>query len=420
MSLRKILLLAGIALPVILLPCLPASAQRPDLPPEEVIIQALDNHPAVSAAQARVQSARAQEQMLRRGSHEFTLQGTVSRRSVDREGDYGEFDANITRPFRLPGKATMDRQAGALGVEVAHNMMEDVRHQTALTFSDLWHDWLTASALHRNDLLTAESLERSLRAVGRRAQLRDAAMLDVDQADSALAMAQAQAEVSRAQREEAQAKLAMIFPDVPLPQEAPDMADPVMPVEDVEGLRDHVIGRSHEIRAAEREAERLTVLARRARADRMPDPSLGVRLFSERGGMERGAGVVASIPLGGGNRKATSDHASAEAQAAQLDMARIRREVEAVAAADLSNVRARQAVWASMQRSAASAAAAATRTERGYTLGAIDLADSLLAQRQATEARRREIEARSDLLRAILKLRIDAHDIWTASEDHTD
>ena len=190
----------------------PAWAQRTDLPPEPWVAEALDSHPAVAAAQARVRSAEAGAAMLRRGAHEFTFQGTVSRRSAEGEGDYGEYDVNLTRPFRLPGKATLDRKAGELGVEVAHNLMEDVRHQTALAFSDLWHDWLVASAQHRTDLDSAASLTQDMAAVRRRAQLRDASLLDVDQAEAALAQAQAQAATSRAARDEARVKLAAGFP----------------------------------------------------------------------------------------------------------------------------------------------------------------------------------------------------------------
>lgn len=232
----------------------PAFAQRTDLPPEPLVVEALDSHPAVTAAQARVRSAEAGAAMLRRGSHEFTFQGTVSRRSAEGEGDYGEYDVNLTRPFRLPGKATLDRKAGELGVEVAHNLMEDVRHQTALAFSDLWHDWVVASAQHRTDLDSAASLTQDMAAVRRRAQLRDASLLDVDQAEAALAQAQAQAATSRAARDEARVKLAAGFPGLALPEEAPLLADPAMPATALEDLRNLVIERSHEIRASEREA----------------------------------------------------------------------------------------------------------------------------------------------------------------------
>jgi len=403
-----------------LLAGVPVAAQRPDLPPEAVVARALDDHPAVAAARARIDSARAQERMLRRGDQEFVFQGTASRRSIEGEGDYAEFDANVTRPIRLPGKAAMDREAGALGIDVAHNLMEDVRHQTALAFSDLWHDWLIADALHRNDIATSANLRDAARAVGRRAELRDAAALEVDQAGSALAAAEAQASASLAEREEARARLAMNFPDIPLPDQPPAMSVPSFPIDNVEELRGYVVRRSHEIEAADREAKRLAVMARRTRADRLPDPSVGVRLFSERGGLERGAGLVASIPFGGGYRRAAGDQADAQASSARLELERVRREVEATASADLSNVRTRQTVWQAMLRSADSASAAADRTEQGYRLGAIDLADSLLARRQANDARRQEIQARGDLLRAITKLRVDAHDVWTSGEDvHT-
>src|SRR3546814_19969176 len=101
-------------------------------------------------------------------------------------------------------------------------------------------------------------------------------------------------------------------------------------------MRDLVIERSHEIRAAGREAQRLAVVARRIRADRIADPSFGVRLFSERSGMEQGAGIVMSMPLGGGHRRAAADRASAEGNAAQLEHMSVPRTVPAIADADLA------------------------------------------------------------------------------------
>jgi len=400
---------------------MPLHAQeRSDLPPEAVVVEALDTHPAVAAAAARVQSAEAHGQMLRKGPHEITVQASAIRRSVEREGDYQEFDATVMRPFRLPGKAALDRQAGKLGIDVAHNRMEDVRHQTALNLSDLWHDWLTAGTLYRSDMRTVEGLEQALTAVKRRAELQDAAQLDVEQADAALALAETQAADSLAKREEARVTLAAHFPTIPLPPEPPELPEPALPPQGLDALRELVISRSHEIRAAEGEAQRLQTMSRRARADRIADPSFGVRLFSERTGMEQGAGVVASIPIGGGYRRAASDQASAEASAAELDLAETRRLVEAVASADVSNISSRKAAWESARRSAERTRAATQLSERGYQLGLIDLADLLQSRRLTNDAQRTEIDARSSLLRAILKIRIDSHSIWTASEDHLD
>ncbi|MDF0544905.1 TolC family protein [Sphingobium sp. H39-3-25] len=393
-------------------------AQRADLPPVEKVNEALDNHPTVMAAAARVEAARARGDMLRRGTHEATIAGSYIRRSVDREGGYDEFDATLSRPFRLPGKAALDRESGALGVEVAENQMEDARHQAALVLSGLWHDWLTAGSHYRNDLDTVRSLKAALTALRRRVQLRDASALDLDQASAAQAQAQAQAAASLSAREQARVILVATFPEIPLPPEPAELALPELPLQNLETMRALVVERSHEIRAADREAQRLAVVARRVRADRIADPSFGVRLFSERSGMERGAGVVASIPLGGGYRRAAADEASAEANAARLELANIQRSVAAIADADLSNARTRLEAWRSAQASAQSASDAAGRTERGYQLGQIDLVDLLYVRRQANDARRSEIDARSEASRALLKLQIDSHSIWVPEGDH--
>ena len=392
-------------------------AQRADLPPSEKVAEALDNHPAVAAARARVDAARADRDMLAKGTHEIAVTGSYVRRSVDREGGYDEFDATIARPFRLPGKAALDREAGALGIEVAENRMEDARHQTALLLSGYWNDWLVAGALYRNDLDTVRWLEKELSALRRRVALRDAPAIDVDQAMAALAQAQAQAANSLAAREQARVALAANFPEIPLPTEPPETSVAMVPPQRLAAMRDLVIERSHEIRAAEREAQRLAVVARRVRADRIADPSFGVRLFSERSGMEQGAGVVMSMPLGGGHRRAAADRAFAEGNAAQLEHMSVQRTVRAIADADLSSATLRLEAWKNTDLSAQSAANALVRTERGYQLGQIDLGDLLYARRQAGEARRSEIMARSEAARALLKLEIDSHSLWVVHDE---
>lgn len=394
----------------------PALAQRADLPPADQVNRVLDSYPSVEAAVERIAAARAQGEMLRRGTHEVTVTGSYTRRTVDGFGARNEFDSTISRAFRLPGKAALDRRAGALGIAVAENRMEDVRHQTALILSGLWHDWLTAGTHYRNDSAAAADMEQALTALRRRAALRDAAALDVDQALAALAQARARKASSLALREQARAILAATFPDLTLAVEPPELADPALPDQSLEAMRDLVIERSHEIGAADREAQRLGVVSQRVRADRIADPSFGVRVFSEQGGMEKGAGLIMSIPLGGGYRRAAADQASADANAARMELAAIQRNIEAIADADLSNARTRLEAWRNAQTAARSTDDALARTRRGYDLGAINLADLLYARRQANDARRYEIEARSEADRALLKLQIDSHNIWAPDE----
>jgi outer membrane protein, heavy metal efflux system len=394
-----------------------AHAERTDLPPPDLVAQALDDAPGVRASVARIGSAKASADALRSGPYEAVLSGSVLRRAVTGERDYTEFDGTVSKPFRLPGKARLDRSAGALGIEVAENNAEDARHQAALMLSGLWHDWLFATELSRNDQLAIANYRSALTAVQRRMTLRDASALDVDQARSALALAQAQAAQSRSLAERARIALLSYFPQIKLPAEAPAMSEPELPVEPLTRLRDLVIERSHEIRAADRESQRMAVMSRRARMDRIADPTLGFRLFSERNGLERGAGIVASMPIGGSHRRALADRASSEASASMIDLEQVRRTISVTADVDLSDAISHFEAWQASRVSASSAATAASRTARGYQLGAIDLSDLLYAQRQANDARRAEIGARNEAARAIFKLRIDSHTVWAPVGD---
>ncbi|MGJ8536009.1 MAG: TolC family protein [Parasphingopyxis sp.] len=395
-----------------------AAASQPGLPPDEAIIAALDSHPAVLAADARIEAARANARALRAGPHEFTLGGSYTRRSVDYEGDYDEYDATLSRAIRLPGKAALDRQAGALGLAVAENLRDDARHQTALLFNNLWWEWLSAAAEARIGQESIASLDAARQAVERRAQLQDASLLDVDQARSALATAELVARQAEGRATAARAALAAQFPTLPLPADAPAIPDPDPAGHDLARLRDLVIERSHEIGAARADADRQRVLGQRARRDRLADPTFGVRLFSERNGAERGIGLVASMPIGGRHRSSIADRAAAEASAAEARLAAIRFDVHAIADRDLATANNALAAWEHSRSARDSAFAAAARMRRGYHLGAIDLTDMLYAERQAQEGARAETLARAEAAQALMKLRIDSHDIWAADSDH--
>ena len=403
---------------VLLLGTAPVLAAVPDtgpIPPPLVEV-ALDESPLVAEAAAKLQAATAEARALGIGTHEVTLSGTYIRRTVDREGGYDEFDTTLSRGIRLPGKASLDRQTGALGIEVAENLLEDARHQAALQLGNLWFDWLFAEADARIASDAAVSFDTALTAVDRQVALHDAAPLDADQARAARNNARALAATARGHAAAARAALAAQFPSLPLPGGVPEIPAPALPPEGLAAWRDLVLGRSHEIRAAELEARRLGVVADRARRDRFADPSIGIRAFSERGGAETGIGVVASIPFGGGYRRAVGDQATANRSAAEARLAATRRDIEATANMDLANATAGIAAWEAATAAASSGGMAVARLRQGRQLGATDLATLLYAERQSLEANRAELAARSAAVRAILKLRIDAHLIWAKPE----
>ena len=391
----------------------PLSAE-PGLPDDAAIGRALDEHPSVQAARARTEAARARANGLRAGPHEFTFSGSYIRRSVDREGKFDEYDAQVSRALRLPGKGRLDREIGAFGVEAAENLAEDARHQAALLLAGHWFDWLSASAQARVDAAAVTNYAAALKAIKRRHELRDAAQLDVDQASATLAAARLAAEQSGGMAALARSRLANHFPALPLPVEAPDVPMPEIAEARLSQLRDLVIANSHEIAAAEAEARRMAAVADRTSKDRLADPSVGLRVFSERGGAERGAGVVFSVPLGGSHRKALAQEAGASASAARAEEQLARFAVQETADADVTEARYRLAAWHRARETVEAQMAALGKLRRGHELGEIDLADLLLGERMVHDAFRIEASARTEAVRAITKLRIDSHELWLA------
>ena len=162
-------------------------AAEPGLPPEEAVASALLEHPSVIAAHARLEAARARSEATAKGPYEFTMQGSYVRRDVNGGAAFNEYDAQLSRPIRLPGKARLDREIGVQGTVVAENVAEDARHEAALLLAAHWFDWLSASSQAEVDRAAVGNYEAALAAIKRRRDMRDAAQLDVDQAEAALA-----------------------------------------------------------------------------------------------------------------------------------------------------------------------------------------------------------------------------------------
>ncbi len=391
-------------------------ANEPGLPDDALVAQALDEHPVVVAALARVGSARAEAQALRVGTEEIAVSGSYIRRSVELERSYNEFDVTVQRPFRLPGKAALDRKIGEFTVTAAENRQEDAKHQAALLLSTLWWDWLGASAENTAAMGLVENLSRDLRVIERRVQLQDAAVIDADRARSALSSAQLNVEQTQVQVATAQARLSAQFPALKIASTAPDLVQPALPSEGFDGLHDKILGRSHEILAAQAEADRRSTMAVRIAKNKTADPSFGFRVFSERNGAEKGAGIIASIPFGGRHRSALADQATSDASAAFAELNYAKVSVQETADADLAQAQHRMRAWQAASAAVTHSNSALNRTRRGYELGAIDLGDLLAEQRLNKEANVAEIMARTEALRAIAKLRIDAHELWIGDE----
>lgn len=395
---------------------MPAAAE-PGLPPEAAVAEALDNHPSVLAARARIGAARAAARGQAVGPQEILAQGTIQRRDVRGVGMVPEYDLQLTRAIRLPGKAALDRRAGDAGVAAADNRADDARHQAALLLAGQWWRWTGAAAEAQTLGEAANILTSAVAATRRRLELRDASALELDQALAAEAAARAAALAATARADAARAALAASFPGLPLPANAPPLPQPAIPSEGIARLQALVVERSHEIGASAADAAQADALKARAARERIADPSIGLRGFSEQGGNERGLGLVLSMPLGGRARQAAADQAAAMAVSAGAELAATRTVVDAVAAEDAALAAGYLKAWEQAAAAADAAGAAAQRQRTGHALGGVDLADRLVAERLARDAALDEVKARTAAVEAITRLRIDSHTLWMHKED---
>lgn len=326
---------------------------------------------------------------------------------------YAESSLSISRGIRYPGKAALDRAAGSASVRAAQDGVEDARHQASLRFADFW---ITA-LLGREERQIAEAelaaLVRERKALARRVELVDAALLDLHQAQCA--ESQARILLKQRIRDEATAResLAGAFPELVTELAiAPDMPVPTALTGSMELWEALVADRSHEITMAAWEAETRRLLSDRARQDRWSDPSIGLRVFNERGGEETGVGLFLSKPIGGQRRSALADREAAAFAAARARSMMVDREVRMTARTDVIRARDSHTAWVQAAAAREASLEVSTRMKRGYDLGEKDLSDLLLTQRQMFEAQRLELSARADAQASMVKLLLDAHELW--------
>lgn len=402
---RQALLMACLALPSL------AGAQS-FLPPEERVKAAISAYAEVRAANSAVTEAQAQARALRAGPHETQLQVIPQERRIRNGPTFREWDVVASRGIRLPGKAALDRETGAHAVAAAQMRQGDAEHQAARILLTEWMGWLRAEAGLAQARARLASLTRERDTVNRRQQLGDASLREAEWI--AAEVAQAQADVQGMEADAGTQLLALRtgFPEIPLPERPPSLPEPgPADVPSSEGA-DRIVQRSHEIGAAEEAAKQFDAEARRARADRVADPTVGLRVFNERGGEERGIGVVLTVPIGGALRSAQAQEKAAAADGAYSQLDAVRRDIARDARIVVERARASVAQWQAARDARDATVRSTERTRKAYALGEVGMAELLLAERNAGERSLAEVLARAQAWEAVLRVRVDGHELW--------
>ncbi|MCL2345728.1 MAG: TolC family protein [Desulfobulbus sp.] len=386
----------------------------PGLPPDDMVQQALQNHPDSLAAASEVRLETARRDRLEAGEHEWNLSLGGQQRQIsgsDKE-KYTEWNITLERPLRLPDKAATDAEIGAGGIVRAETALGDAWHEIKRDLLKSWFAWLKESATAGQWATQTELLERQARMIERRRQLGDAAQRESVQAAAALAQAQAQAIQAVARQQAARETLRRRYPALAL-IEPTTIGEPPLPTGSDEEWLSAVAEHSHELLLARQQTRLAELAATRQRQERTPDPSVGLAFANERGGEEKIVGAFIRIPLAGGARQAAEQGAQAAADAARYREAAVARQIALSTANAVHTARSAHAAWQASESAATQQEQAAHMAFRAYQLGEGSLNDWLTALRLAHEARLASRASQLDALEQFYRLQLDAHRLWT-------
>ena len=396
-----------------------ALVQRPapiELPPNHTAQQLIDSEPGVVKARHALEAARQRAEMLAGGPYEWTARASAQRRSYRSSTPaVGEWSVGLERTLRVGGKAALDRQLGQAQVLLAEARLGEARHETARELLDLSLNWLGAD---RTRLLWVEQLgfaRANFNAAETRRKAGDASALEQNVARADVADVQRQLSTAVNEANKARARLGTRFGRLDL--QAVALSDP-QPLEPEGALwRERILGESDVLRIAQEDLKRAELVARRAGADRLADPTVGVHATSEGGGAERIVGLTLSIPLGGTYRNAQLREALSLVEVARAGVERAQRDLESDIAESLADAGGSLERWKYAEQASTATQENARLTQRAYTLGEADLQAVLLARRQLVDASLGATQARLDALKARYRLLVDAHLIWGLHDD---
>lgn len=388
-----------------------------DLPAHEQVDIALDRHINVLNARTQMQIEQVNQRKREMGEYEFTLRGGAAKDYLVTTSErLRDWEVALERPFRLPNKMFIDSEIGAEGVARGENMFGDARHEVSRTLLRLWFNWQREHSQATQWQQQVAILGQQATMTEKRIKAGDAPRMELNQVNAASAMASVTLHQAQLRTELAASELARQFGAIKLPNDIPT-TEPQPIAQELAYWSEAILKHNHELGWVQAESRMRVKLAERAHADRMPDPTLGVRYSSQLSGSQKISGVYVSIPLPSGLRSATADNAAYEAQiAADREQAlRIRLDAD-IYAAYTQAVNAYQ-IWQQARDAATALRQNAELVARAYSLGESSLGEILVARRQALEASLAESLTRLDANETHYRLLLDAHQLW-ADSDH--
>ncbi len=387
----------------------------PGLLPAEIARPLLEQDPGVAAARAGLDVALQEAGILDQSPYEWTARASGQQRKLDNGPRYNEWNVGIERAIRLSGKAAADRKLGKASIKASQARYGEALHESARELMSLWVDWLAAERARELAESSVQSMRASLDTVDKRVRAGDASKLEMSIARAELAEQRRLDNDAKTQVTTAWARLSTRFPGVK--RQVMALPAPLLIGEDAAAWGDRILAQSDELKVIQAQMQMAQAHAERARADKIPDPTLGGYTASEVGGNERLYGVMLSVPIPGGARDARNAKAIAALEVSRREVEFKQRELETAIAGAVATARGAYDSLQITHEGAAAMQENAALMQRAYTLGEAELQDLLLARRQATAAMNNALQTQAAALQAYYGLLIDAHLIWELEHD---
>lgn len=399
-----------------------AAQDTADLPSASQVRMALEQDPSVRAALTSIGYEQTQQRRLDAGPYEFTVRADGARRRVSEPeipGSFNEWAVALERPLRLPGKGSIDRNLGVQGVNVARLSAGDAMHEAGRNLLHLWFQWLKERAQLSLWQQQADIAKQQQAAVEKRKRAGDAPRMELNLAQAAAIQAESSLVQARGREATARSTLSRSFPALSIP-EKPTLVEPTALAQDVGYWTEQIFQHSHQLAAARAEVKRRELLARRADADRMPDPTIGVRYSNEFGGSEKVAGIYLSIPIPSRARTAARDGDLLQIEQAHHREAAAMRQIEIETAASVESVSSSRESWLRLRQAAEGMQQHAQLVARAYQLGESGMPEMLTARRLMLEAQLAAVAAQLEAQESRYRLLLDAHRLWPLDADEAD
>lgn len=391
------------------------TAATPGLLPTAVVRPILTSDPRVVSGRAGFAAAQEDWNILSSSPFEWTARATAQRRKLEQGPTSREWNVGVERTIRLPGKANADRRIGKFTIDEGEARYGKAKRQTALELLGLWLDWTNAEQTAELASTQLQIVQENLTSVEKRVKAGDASKLDASLARAELAEQRRLGLEAATSATVAWERLHARFPS--LTRQYSVVPTPVALDSGVQFWRERILASSDELKIAQAQLTIAQATSERARADKIPDPTIGLYTASEAAGQERLTGVSISIPIPDSNRSNRANKAAHATEMSRQEVELRKRDVEAEIASQVANTNGTFKTWKAAEAGALEMDSNARLTQRAYSLGEADLQLLLTARRQAAGAAVTALTAKTSAARAYYTLLVNAHLVWDMSQE---